>query len=257
VRVMVLGQIEVERDGRIIRPAGRHQRALLAALALQQGKIVMVDQLVDAIWDIRPPRTARAKIHTNVSGLRHALGQSAPKVDGPVVTGASGYALSQNGVELDLAEFESLSRRGRRASLSGQSDVVSRLFGDALALWRGPALADVTSPSLRAAAEVLEEQRLLATEAKAEADLALGRADTVVAELLSVLAAHPFRERLRGLLMLAFYQIGCRTDALALYRDAHRMMTAELGLEPGQQLRELHQRILVADSAPRRAPRAH
>lgn len=255
MRVRVLGPVETELDGRLIRLAGQRQRALLAALALDHGRVVPVDRLVDALWDTNPPTRARAKIHAHVSALRQAFGQQARQSCGPLVTAAPGYILSRQDVELDLTEFESLTITARRAGGSGQPDTASQSFGSALALWRGPAFADVSSPLIRAAAAALEERRLLTVESKAEADLTLGRPDTVVAELSAGLVTHPCRERLRGLLMLAFYRLGCRADALKLYRDGHRLMVAELGLEPGPELRQLHQRILAADASLQGQPR--
>lgn len=248
MRVRVLGPVEAELDGRMIRLAGQRQRALLAALALDHGRVVPVDRLVDTLWDTNPPNRARSKIHSHVSALRQAFGQQA-KDCSPLATATFGYILSRQDVELDLAEFESLTIRARWAAGHGQPDTASQSFGSALALWRGPAFADVSSLVIRAAAAALEDRRLLAVEAKAEADLALGRPDTVAAELSAGLAMNPCRERLRGLLMLAYYRLGCRTDALKLYRDGHRLMVAELGLEPGPELRQLHQRILAADSS--------
>ncbi len=256
MRVRVLGPVEAELDGRLIRLAGQRQRALLAALALDHDKVVPVDRLVDALWDTSPPVTARAKIHAYVSALRQAFGQPTTHPRGPLVTTAPGYVLSCQGAELDLAEFESLTTRARSAGGSGQPDTASEAFASALALWRGPAFADVSSLVIRAAAAALEELRLLAVEAKAEADLSLGRPEVVAAELSAGLVTHPCRERLRGLMMLALYRLGCRADALKLYRDGHRLMVAELGLEPGPELRQLHQRILVADSSLQGQPRA-
>jgi DNA-binding SARP family transcriptional activator len=114
-------------------------------------------------------------------------------------------------------------------------------------LWRGQAFADVSSLTIRAAAASLEERRILTVEAKAESDLAIGRCELVAAELSGWLAAFPLRERLRGLAMVALYRLGCRNDALYLYRDGRQTMIAALGLEPGPQLRSLHQRILADD----------
>jgi DNA-binding SARP family transcriptional activator len=119
----------------------------------------------------------------------------------------------------------------------------------ALALWRGPAFADVRSPSVRAAAECLDEHRLLAAEVKADTDLALGRNATVATELSAWLITHPFRERSRGLLMLALNRLGCRAEALRVYRAGHQAMLHELGVTPGAWLRGLYQRILADEPA--------
>ncbi len=249
MRINVLGPIEAIVGDRVIRLTGQRQRALLAALALAQGKAVAVGWLVDALWDTTPPPTARAKIHSHVSGLRQAIGDGAGGQEGPVVTQLPGYTLRCEGVELDLATFDALAARAEKASAAGQSAAASEMLADALALWRGRAFADVESQLIRSSAENLDERRLLGIEAKAEADLALGRWNRAVAELSPWLAAHPFRERMRAMLMLALYQIGCRADALDLYRNGHELMVGELGLEPGPQLRELHRQILTDDPA--------
>jgi DNA-binding SARP family transcriptional activator len=249
VRVNVLGPIEVTAGERLIRPAGQRQRALLAALALEQGRAVPVDRLVDVIWDVHPPATARAKVQTHVSVLRQAIGQDATVPGGPLLTLPPGYALRRDGVELDLAEFEQLTAQAEAAAAERQPAAASARYADALSLWRGSAFADVDSPLIRAAAAKLEERRLLAAEAKAKADLAVERCDHVVAELAPWLAMHPFRERMRAMLMIALYRLGCRADALALYREGHQLMVAELGLEPGPQLRVLHQHMLADDPA--------
>jgi DNA-binding SARP family transcriptional activator len=247
MRINVLGPIEVIAADRVIPLTGQRQRALVAALTLELGKAVAVDRLVDFLWDTRPPPTARAKIQAHVSALRQAIGQDAGETGGPLLTRPPGYMLRREAVDLDLAEFESLTVRAADASAAGQPASASDLFATALALWRGSAFADVEAPLIRRAADKLAERRVLGLEAKAEADLVLGRCADVVAELSPSLAAYPFRERMRAMLMLARYRLGCRADALALYREGHRLMVAELGIEPGPQLRGLHQRILADD----------
>lgn len=247
VRVKVLGPMELKRGDRPIAFAGPGQQALVARLVLELGRVVPLDRLVDTVWDTRPPATARNKIQVYVSALRRVLGQPSPRGGGPILTVGSGYLFSCEGVDLDLAEFDTATADGRAAFESGQPAAASELFASALALWRGPAFADVASPAIRAAAAALEERRLLTVEARAEADLATGRSETVVAELSVLLADLPLRERLRGLLMIALYRLGCRADALTLYRKGRQIMTSELGLEPGSQLRLLHQHILADD----------
>jgi DNA-binding SARP family transcriptional activator len=247
VQVKVLGSIDVTRDGQAVRLAGQGQRSVLGALALEQGRPVTVERLAETIWQYSPPATSRTKIQAHVCALRQALGQPARGGCGPLLTTGSGYALCRECVQLDLAEFDTLTAKGRRALAAGEPGPASDLFADALALWRGPAFADAVSPSLREAAGPLEERRVLTVEAKAEADLALGRPEVVAAELSAWLVAMPLRELLRGQLMLALYRLGCRADALNIYRAGHRIMIAEVGLEPGPQLRSLHQRLLVDD----------
>jgi DNA-binding SARP family transcriptional activator len=247
VQVKVLGSIDVARDGQVVRLAGQGQRSVLGALALEHGRPVTVERLAETIWRCSPPATSRTKIQAHVCALRQALGQPARGGCGPLLTTGSGYALCSECVRLDLAEFGTLTAEGRQALAAGEPGPASERFAAALALWRGPAFADAVSPSLRSAAGPLEERRLLTVEAKAEADLALGRPEVVAAELSAWLVAMPLRELLRGQLMLALYRLGCRADALNIYRAGHRIMIAEVGLEPGPQLRSLHRRLLVDD----------
>ncbi len=249
MHIKVLGPIEVLRDGRVIRLAGRGQRTLLAALALEHGRVVTVDRLIDILWGTAPPASARTRIQAHISAMRQAMDQPTRSGAGPLLTASAGYALSDDDVETDLTVFGTLTASGRTASQSGQHATAADLFAAALALWRGPAFADVTTPAIRAAAGPVEERRLLAVEAKAEADLVIGRYDTVVAELSAWLIALPLRERLRALLMTGLYRLGCRTDALNLYHEGRQAMINELGLEPSPQLRDLHQRILTGDRA--------
>lgn len=244
MHIEVLGPIEVTESGQAIRVAGQRQRALLAALALNQNRVVSVARLVDVLWGFDPPATARAKVQAHVSALRQALGAA-----GVIETRPPGYALSESGADVDLAEFETLRTLAAAAHEAGECALASQRYAAALALWRGPACADVTSALIRTAAAALEERRLFAVEAKAEADLALGRCAAVAADLAVPLALHPLRERLRALVMQALYRLGCRADALSLYREGRQVMIAELGLEPGPQLRRLHQRILADDPA--------
>jgi DNA-binding SARP family transcriptional activator len=261
VRINVLGLVEVTHGGNVVHLAER-QRTLLAALALEYGKVVPVEHLIEVLWDGAPPPTARTKLQAHVSALRQAIGQPVRHECGPLLTTGSGYMLSGDGAEIDLAEFDSIMKRARSTHESGHPAVGSEMFASALALWRGPPFADVTSPLIRAAAVPLEERRVLAVEAKAEADLSIGRCGAVAAELLPWLFLLPLRERLRALLMVALYRLGCRAEALELYRQGRRVMISELGLEPGAQLRALHEHILADAGAvrpiavPRRPVRA-
>ena len=250
VRINVLGPLEVRHGGELIPLTGMKQRVFLSSLALNPRAAVPVSVLIDALWGAVPPRTARIKVHTHVSDLRKRLGPyRASQPDGwPVVTGPGGYQLSSD-IELDSWEFEDNASRARQASRLSEYGQASELFARAMAMWRGPALADVDSDAIRAAASALNAKRLLAIEGKAEADLQLGWLDEVVADLVPVAAANPLRERLRGQLMLALYRRGCRNEALAVYRDGHQAISRELGLPPGPQLRRLQQFVYRDDPA--------
>jgi DNA-binding SARP family transcriptional activator len=247
MRINVLGPIEVTADGHVVRLLGPGQRTVLAELVLKQGKVVPVDRLIEVVWGNSPPPTARTKIQAHVSAFREATGRPLRDPRGPVLTIPPGYLLSAHNAVTDLAEFDVGITRGRRAVEMGEPDTASALFGDALALWRGPAFAGLRSAALRAAAAVLEERRLLAAESKAEADLETGHPDVVAGELQAWLLAYPLRERLRGLVMLALHRLGCRADALGMYRAGQQMMREELGLEPGMWISDLYDRIMADD----------
>jgi peptide/nickel transport system substrate-binding protein len=243
----ILGPLEVARDdGPLELPAGK-PRALLAVLLLSRGEVVSVDKLVDELWGERPPPTAAKNVQGYVARLRRALG------DGAVATQAPGYALR---VEvLDAARFQALVEEARHeepAAASGRLE-------EALALWRGPPLADFAYEEF-AQDEIrrLEELRLSALEDRVEADLALGRHEEVVAELEWLAREHPLRERLQGLRLIALYRCGRQAEALAAYRTTRRRLVDDLGVEPGMELRELERRILEHDlslEAPRRESR--
>ena len=237
----LLGPLEVVGDDGVpVALGGPRPRALLARLLLEPNRAVSNDRLIDALWGESPPPSAHNAVQVHVHALRAALGPDR------IETRAPGYLLHVHPGELDADRFRELVRRG------GDDLPV------ALALWRGPALADLADePFARADAARLDESRLVAVEARIDHDLAGADDTAVAAELEALVAAHPHRETLRALLMLALYRAGRQADALAAYRDA-RAALDELGLEPGPELRALEQRILRQDedlSRPQ-APRA-
>jgi DNA-binding SARP family transcriptional activator len=246
MRINVLGCIEITDGGWVARPAGQAQRTLLAMLVMDQGTVVPVGRLTATVWGDHPPATARTKIQGHMSALRRAMDSGPHDAAGPLLTIPPGYLLA---APTDLAEFHGLIARGTEAAEAGKPTHASALLGEALALWRGPAYADVGAAPVRAAASALTERRLLGAELKAETDLVLGRYGTVVTEMSAWLISHPFRERLRGLLMMALHRLGCRADAITVYRAGHQMMTADLGLEPGAWLRGVYENILADNAA--------
>jgi DNA-binding SARP family transcriptional activator len=249
-RVSVLGVLEVWDSDRLVHLAGMKQRALLGWLALNSETFVSVSELIGALWSEAAPSSARAKVHTYVCELRKAVrGRGQGWGPGwPVLSSCSGYRLCGD-VRVDSREFEDNVREARRAGRLGEHARASGLFAGALEMWRGPALAEVTSPVIQATAGALNEARLLAIEGKAEADIWLGRHDEVVAELSPVVAGHPLRERLRGELMLALYRRGARNEALGVYWEGHQASTRELGLLPSPPLRRLQELLLRDDPA--------
>src|SRR5205823_6028829 len=166
---------------------------------------------------------------------------------GAIESRPGGYALVLDGDRLDLSQFERFADEGRAALASGDAERAAELLRDALALWRGPALSGLASQTLRREAERLDELRLQALEDRLEADLGRGHEREVVAELQPLVAEHPFRERLRALLMLALYRSGRQTEALDVYRETRGLLADQLGLEPSETLRQLERRMLAHD----------
>ncbi|MFF1695257.1 BTAD domain-containing putative transcriptional regulator [Streptomyces sp. NPDC058257] len=239
----LLGPVEVWRAGRRLALGGPKPRALLAALLLEPGRVVSVDALIDAIWGERPPDTARSLIQSYVSALRRALPADA------IETRPPGYLVHTDATLVDRAEFDRLAAQGRQAAAAGDHPVAARLLGDALALWRGPALGGI-GETLRAMADQLDEARQAALEERIAAELTqTGRERELVAELTALVATHPTRERLRGQLMLTLYRLGRQADALAVYAEGRDVLADELGIDPGPDLRRMHEAILRADEA--------
>jgi predicted ATPase/DNA-binding SARP family transcriptional activator len=234
----ILGPFEALVDGRRVSLQAAKPRALLAILVLHASEPVSIDRLIADLWAGRPPATAAKTLQTYVSQLRKALG------DRTIVTGPAGYQLKVERDSLDADRFEALLAEARGA----EPTVAGDRLREALALWRGPALLDFAfEPWAQTEIGRLEELRLDALQDRVEADLALGRAAGLVAELEALVAEHPLRERLRGQLMLALYRSGRQADALAEYRAARETLIDELGIEPGPALRRLERGILDQD----------
>ena len=241
---LILGPIEARRDGKPVPLGGPKQRGVLAILLTRPGEVVPTERLIADLWGGSPPPNATGTLHGYVSQLRKALG---PDV---LVTRAPGYLVRASPDELDLRRFERLVDAGSRELAAGRPDAAASTLAEALRLWRGPALADFAYERF-AQAEIarLEELRLVALERRVEADLALGRHAELVAELQTLTASHPFRERPRGQLMLALYRSGRQAEALEAYREARRALVEELGIEPSQALQELERAILRQEPA--------
>lgn len=239
----ILGPLEVSRALDDVVPlGGLQQRAVLAVLLLHRGEKISVDRLVDALWEHDPPPTAAKSVQVYVSQLRKALG------DGLLETSGHSYVLNLVPRQVDVERFEDLVEQGRQQMASGDALTAADSLREALALWRGPALADfVYKAFARSEIARLEELRLAALEERIEADLRVGREAELVAELESLIRQHPLRERLRGQLMLALYRTGRQAEALDNYRVARESLVDEFGLEPGTGLRELERAILNHD----------
>ncbi len=244
----VLGPLEVTADGRSLALAGARTRAVLALLLVHANQVVSSDRLTEELWPGQPAAKATDSLQVRLSELRKAL-RSAGEAD-RLVTRPPGYLLRVAPGELDVLRFEQLAAEGDTALAAGDAAMAAQYLDQALGLWRGPALADFdTVPSARAEAVRLEEQRLAALESRAEALLACGRHRDLIAELETLTAACPLREQFWYQRMLALYRAGRQADALRAYRELRDILVAELAIEPGPELRELHAGILRQDPA--------
>jgi DNA-binding SARP family transcriptional activator/streptogramin lyase len=243
IEFCILGPLEASRRGQPLELGAGKQRALLVLLLLRAGEVVSTDRLIDALWGERPPPSALNSVHIYVSQLRKALG------NGRLQTHGRGYVLALEPEQLDLGRFERLLGDGRELLAAGEPDRAANALRAALGLWRGSPLSDVAfEPFAQGEIARLEELRLAALEERIEADLVLGRHAEVVPELEGLVREHPLRERLRAQLMLALYRSGRQSEALDAYQQARRLLSAELGLEPGRTLRELEAAILRQDA---------
>ncbi|MET9069185.1 BTAD domain-containing putative transcriptional regulator, partial [Streptosporangium sandarakinum] len=293
MRFGILGPTEVRlTDGRPVPVGGPRLRALLVLLLLAPGRVVTTARLIDGLYGADPPAGAGNALQAQISRLRHLLDAAAAGDDagggsagtvgdapdggtgsgtdddvddtadgsggggggGMVTRHPAGYRLAVPPEAVDAHRFERLARQGRAALVSGEHERAEELLGEALGLWRGPALADVlNAPFAAAAAARLEEARIAVSEDHAEARLALGRrrepiADlrTLVTDLRELVTAHPLRERPRGQLMRALYACGRQAEALAVYEDVRTRLADELGADPSPELSAIHLSVLRA-----------
>lgn len=245
MRYQILGATQAHDDqGASLPVGGPRLRSLLAALALRADRTVPVDALIDDIWADTPPADAPAALQALVGRLRRALGRDT------IASGPGGYRLIAPPDAVDLHRFERLTREGTAALDRGDPATAARLLREALALWHGPALADLPD---RTAATRPEARRQEATRARVEADLLLGHAPDVVPELKALTTDQPYDEALRALLIRALRDAGRGADALAAYEEARRTLAEGLGTDPGPELRALHAELL-AEPTKRREP---
>lgn len=248
----LLGPLEVVRDGAPLDLGGVRRRSVLAILLVNAGEVVSVDRLVDGVWGEHAPETAVTVVHGHVSRLRRTLADGA---GAQIVTHGRGYVLEVDPQALDVVRCEALLERGRRALAEDRLDDAGTALGGALALWRGPPLADLADePFAREHLPRLQELRVAAIEEHAEVDLAQGREAAVIASLRRLVRDEPLRERPRALLMLALHRAGRDAEALTAYDEGRRALGDELGIVPGARLRDLHERILRHDPSLRRSP---
>jgi YVTN family beta-propeller protein len=246
MRFSILGPLEVFDDGDPVPLGAGRQRKLLAILLLHANEAVSPDRLIDELWDEHPPETAAKALQGLVSQLRKRLGTDS------VLTVPGGYVLKLERRELDSYVFERLLEDAGDAP----PNIAGRKLREALALWRGPPLADFAYDDFaRNEIDRLEELRLTAVERRIDADLAAGRHNDVIAELERLVAEHPLREHFRAQLMLALYRAGRQAEALRVYQDARTAFLDELGLEPGDELRDLQKAILAHQGSLAAPPR--
>jgi DNA-binding SARP family transcriptional activator/tetratricopeptide (TPR) repeat protein len=246
-RFRLLGALEIEINGAAVVLTGR-QRALCAVLLLHTDRVVSTDRLAQSLWAERLPSASAARIRALVSEVRHAFG---PEAAGVLATQQPGYVLRAAPAHVDVFIFESLIRDGLRALANGEWAEAYRCNHDALALWRGDPLPDL--PTMEAERRHLTELHIVAEEGRAEAELELGRPRSAVADLVRLTSMHPLRERPHALLMRALARDGRSPDALAVYTDLRTRMVKELGVDPSDELADLHRKLLNGGSATRTA----
>jgi DNA-binding SARP family transcriptional activator len=247
VEFRILGPLEVTDEHGPVSLGGQKHRAVLALLLLRAGEVVATDRLVAELWGEQPPKTATTSLKNSISQLRKLLGP------GVVATKPPGYQLRVDPTQVDLARFERLCAEARDAPY----DRRSALLREALALWRGPPLADLAYEAF-AQGEIrrLEELRMGALEARIDADLESGRGGELVAELESLVRQYPLRERLRGQLMLALYRSGRQAEALEVYHQGRHALGDELGIDPSPDLKQLYGSILRQETVLQAEPAA-
>ena len=225
--------------------AGRREHIVLAVLALRVNRVTSFDQLIEAVWGEAPPLTARGQIQSSISVLRKLIADSG--LPEAITTHPSGYLLNVTDQDLDSEQFGKLVATAHRQVAEGHTASAAATLRAALELWRGPALDGVQSDLVRRAASVLDDAQMTATEERLRLDLELGRHDELIGELQTLITENPWRERLYGFLMLALYRSGRQADALEACRRARTILVAEVGIEPGQELRDLERAMLNRD----------
>ena len=245
----ILGPLQALDDGRVVTPRGDKQRALLALLLLHPNEPLSTDRLIDMLWGGRPPTTPEKTVQVHVSRLRRTLAAgSGNGSNGLIVTRDHGYELRLEPNDLDAHRFEVLVKEARHELAEGHPERAASTLERALSLWRGHPLGDLAyAPFAEREVARLDDLRVAAQEAQIEAMLELGQHDRVVAELEALIREHPYRERLHAQLMLALYRCDRQADALQAYHDARHMLVDQLGIEPGERLRELQRAILAQD----------
>lgn len=250
VRFSVLGPVRAWRGEQELDLGSPQQRAVLAALLLRRGRSVALAELLDAVWGEERPTAAVSVLRTYVSRLRKVLEPGREPAGTPrvVVSVGDGYLVRLPVAGLDLAVFEQRVTKARRLRAAGELSAAAELLRAALGEWHGAALTGLPGPLAESEGSRLDEERLATLETWLDIEVERGRHGEVIAELISLTGRYPLREQLCRLLMLALYRSGRQAEALAAYRGTRSTLVAELGIEPGAPLQELHDRILAADA---------
>lgn len=247
LRFSVLGPLEITEGSKTVEVVGLRQQHILAMLLLNAGHTVSIGRLTEATWDSSPPATAKEQVQNCLSMLRRTL-TAAGGTPGMIAKRPSGYLLDIRDRDLDLKIFQDRVASARQAAAQGRTEQAGRGLRAALAMWRGPALENLTSRLVRAGAARLNEQRQTVLEECIALELSLGRHRELVGELSALITEYPLREELAALLMLALYRSGRQAEALNVYHRTRRAMIEDLGLEPGLPLRQVEQSILTGDA---------
>jgi DNA-binding SARP family transcriptional activator len=243
----ILGPLEVVEDGKPVALGTLKERLVLGVLLLHANEFVSRERLIDELWGVAPPPTARKAVQVYVSKLRKSLGGNSQD---PIATADGGYRLVVNPGLFDADRMRSLVAGARGRMADGESEEASRLLQEALAFWRGPTLAGLVLESVgRDEVAQLDELRITSLMDRIDCDLAQGRHEQVLGELQVLIREHPLRERLRGQQMLALYRADRQADALDAYQQARHDLMDELGIAPSESLQRLQQAILQHDPA--------
>ncbi|MEV0827786.1 AfsR/SARP family transcriptional regulator [Nonomuraea rubra] len=247
LEIRFLGPWQVLARDEPVRFAGQRRIGVLARLALDTGRTVRTTRILNDIWGDNSAATAAKQLHIVISKLREVL---APFATGEIIeTMPGGYRLALEPDRIDAHRFTRLAKRARAAQAQGAGDTADPLFRSALQLWRGEPLAELTAPWARIEAARLEEEHRTVLEDHADLRLAAGDHHALAIDLAAHVRAHPLRERPAAQLMLALHRAGRPSEALAVYQGTRRVMASELGIEPGAELRRLHQAVLAKDPA--------
>lgn len=242
----LLGPFEVRHAGEVIAVGGPKQQSVLALLLLDANRVVTTDQLIDGVWDDEPPDRAVATIQVYISNLRKALAPT-PGVETSIEWTGHGYRMRVAPELVDVHQFEHLAMLGRTSLRAGDAVAAVAALERAVALVRGLPGTGLVGERIRTASARLQELYLTTLEDCNEARLRLGQEREIVGALSTLVQQHPYRERLRALLMIALFQSGRQAEALASYRDARTLLLDRLGIDPGPELRDLELAILNQD----------